>query len=526
MAYYKIFQFDREPFSNSPDPVLFFNSRQHTQALQQLEIAIRLKRGLNVITGDVGTGKTTLSRQLIQRLSNDSDIEYFLMLDPGYTVPCDFLSAILNLFNIETSQQINDENLLKETFKNHLFSRGVDKGKIQVLLIDEGQKLSVSCIEILRELLNYETNNEKLLQIVIFAQKEFYQMLLDMENVNDRINFRYVLTPLNYFETKELIGYRLRKSGHSDSAKTLFTNLSYVAIFYFTKGYPRKIIHLCHHILLSLIIEKKQQAGVFFTRRCARRVFRPTHTKRIGHLPAMLAVSILLVSMFFFNFPDLSGDFQSDRKPETHKLSVKPDSVIADVDAIPMKTEARISETNDKRNKDLGIKASASSTEAETHPALPGILGTVKVHKNAILYKMIEFVYGSFEIRYMDGVLKANPFLDNPAFLKIGMELTFPLIDSYVDQWKKAKNTVLISEHTSFESAYYAARDFSQKKTGTIIIPSVDRADLYLVLANKAFPNCDAALTFMNEYNLSGTAKCLSDGPYGSHFESIARIVD
>jgi len=98
MEYYRTFHLEREPFSNSPDPGLFFNSKQHLHALQQLEIAIRLKRGLNVVTGDVGTGKTTISRQLIQKISTDPAIQYALVLDPGYEDPAQFLNAVIKYF--------------------------------------------------------------------------------------------------------------------------------------------------------------------------------------------------------------------------------------------------------------------------------------------------------------------------------------------------------------------------------------------------------------------------------------------
>ena len=177
MDYYKILNFEMEPFSNSPDPGLFYNSAQHLEALQKLEISIRLKRGLNIITGDIGTGKTTISRQLIQKISKDDSIKFYLVLDPGFNSTISFLKYLLHLFEPEKEYDSNDENILKEIIKEHLFTYGVDKNINIVIIIDEGQKLSLPCIEILRELLNFETNDQKLLQIIIFAQKEFLKSL-------------------------------------------------------------------------------------------------------------------------------------------------------------------------------------------------------------------------------------------------------------------------------------------------------------------------------------------------------------
>ena len=98
MDYYKLLNFEKEPFSNTPDPDLFYNSVQHLEALQQLEISIRLKRGLSVVIGDIGTGKTTLSRQIIQKISNDDSIRYYLVLDPGFSNTANFLKQLLHLW--------------------------------------------------------------------------------------------------------------------------------------------------------------------------------------------------------------------------------------------------------------------------------------------------------------------------------------------------------------------------------------------------------------------------------------------
>ena len=99
MDYFDILNFAREPFSNSPDPDFFYQSVQHTGCLQQLELAIRLRRGLNVVIGHVGTGKTTLCRELIRRLDGDGQIDTHLMLDPGMRTDSAFLSAVVGHFS-------------------------------------------------------------------------------------------------------------------------------------------------------------------------------------------------------------------------------------------------------------------------------------------------------------------------------------------------------------------------------------------------------------------------------------------
>lgn len=131
------------------------------------------------------------------------------------------------------------------------------RGELSVLLVDEGQKLSADCLEIIREFLNYETNTGKLLQVVIFAQEEFKQTLAQMENFQDRINLLYPLGPMSFKETRAMIQFRLRKSGSSCPRLPSFSFPALWLVYRLTKGYPRKVIHICHRTLLGLIIQGK-----------------------------------------------------------------------------------------------------------------------------------------------------------------------------------------------------------------------------------------------------------------------------
>lgn len=370
MEYYRTFNFNREPFSNSPDPVLFYSSRQHLEALQQLEIAIRLKRGLNLITGEVGTGKTTLCRQLIQKINFDPGIEYHLILDADFKSSSDFLNTILKFFT-GTHFLGCDDNHLKEEIKNYLFSKGVDENKITVLLIDEGQKLPDFCLEILRELLNYETNSQKLLQIVIFAQKELEKVIEPLENFVDRINFRYDLHPLNFKETKGLINFRINASFPEGYRATIFTYTAFFVIYSLTRGYPRKIINLCHHVLLALIVQNKSKAGFFFIRSCAMKAGNPRRPV-IGLLPASVAAVMLLISIFFFNFPDISGIRSLVSSPPAKQTVLpiaSPETSPAAQPEAPLKDEAPDALPKDKNSGPALVHLSPQHKKAQ--PLLP-----------------------------------------------------------------------------------------------------------------------------------------------------------
>jgi len=144
MDYFTILDLKKEPFSNSPDPEFFFHSRQHLDCLQKLELSLLLRRGLNVIIGDVGTGKTTMCRQLIRRFSQKDEVETHLILDPYFLNASEFLAAVTQMLTGKELPAGSHDWQAKEVIKQHLFSRGVDENKTVVLIIDEGQKFRPS----------------------------------------------------------------------------------------------------------------------------------------------------------------------------------------------------------------------------------------------------------------------------------------------------------------------------------------------------------------------------------------------
>jgi len=158
MSYYTVLGFKKEPFSTSPDPEFFYQSDEHKAALVNILIEIRLKRGLSVVLGDIGTGKTTLSRKMFQMLSSRENINFYMILDPSYDTEHMFLSSLVGTFGIDLKTDNCNIVDLKEGIKRFLFQKGVNENKTIVLLIDEAQKLNTMSLELLRMLLNYETN--------------------------------------------------------------------------------------------------------------------------------------------------------------------------------------------------------------------------------------------------------------------------------------------------------------------------------------------------------------------------------
>ncbi len=255
MSYYSVLNLNKEPFSTSPDPYFFYPSFSHKQAIQRLEIAIRLKRGLSIILGDVGIGKTTLARALMQNLSQDKGFIFNMILDPVYDSEFQFVTSITKLFGMKSFFRSTLD--YKEAIERFLFKKCVDEGKAVILLIDEGQKLSISSLEILRTLLNYETNEYKLLQLVIIGQMELLPKVQRIKNFSDRISLKYILNPLDQAETRNMIEFRLKQAG-LNSGQQIFTEKSMSLVYQYTQGYPRKIAMLCHNLLEELVMRDRR----------------------------------------------------------------------------------------------------------------------------------------------------------------------------------------------------------------------------------------------------------------------------
>ena len=257
MSYYRLLGLDKEPFSTSPDPAFFYESASHNSALYRLQIAIKLKRGMSLILGDVGIGKTTLSRRLLQILKNEEKVSTHLILNPMYQTESELLTALLKLFKIASSSGPLSVVESLEAIEGYLFEEGVREGRTVVLLIDEAQRLSPSSIELLRALLNYETNEYKLLQLILMSQMELLPRIRGMMNFWDRISLKYAINPLDETDTEGLIVFRLREAGF-DSRKNLFTAHAIHEIYRHTQGYPRRIARLCHDALEQLAVSGKE----------------------------------------------------------------------------------------------------------------------------------------------------------------------------------------------------------------------------------------------------------------------------
>jgi general secretion pathway protein A len=256
MSYYRVLGLDREPFSTSPDPDFFYSAKEHDRTLTNVLIEVRLKRGLSIVLGDVGTGKTTLSRKLVQDLKQREDCLFHIMLDPTFENRNEFTNSLVKNFGIVLENPQPTLTELREALERFLYQKGVVEGKTVILIIDEAQKLEPMSMEVLRLLMNYETNQFKLLQLVLLGQTELLTTIQKIPNFMDRVSFKTRLLPLDYEETKEMIFFRIEQAGYR-AKMDLFLEEALRQIYQATQGYPRQVTMLCHKSLKMMLMRNK-----------------------------------------------------------------------------------------------------------------------------------------------------------------------------------------------------------------------------------------------------------------------------
>jgi general secretion pathway protein A len=245
--YLLFFNLNDDPFRLTPDTAYFYNSPAHATALQSLEYCITHKEGFCVLTGDPGTGKTTIQRLFTEKWKERAEIA--LIMTPRL-MPDEFFRAILDDFKIPLSDSKNE---MLKSFRDFLLTHATNDKRIAII-VDEAQELPDTTLEELRLLSNLETEKEKLLQIILIGQPELSNKLLrnPLRQLNQRITVRVKLNPLTAPETSDYISTRLIKGGNTS---LLFNQKAKELIYNLSKGIPRTINLLASRGLMSAFLE-------------------------------------------------------------------------------------------------------------------------------------------------------------------------------------------------------------------------------------------------------------------------------
>lgn len=245
--YLDFYRLREPPFSLTPDPRFLYLSERHREALEHLLYGIRERKGFVQLTGEVGSGKTTLCRAALERLG--PNVSTALILNPVLS-SAQLLRTILVELGVEPSGR-TDRGLYLEQLNEFLLAQ-VAVGRDVVLMIDEAQDLSPELLEQIRLLSNLETDRQKLLQIVLLGQPELLAMLdrAELRQLRQRITVRYHLTPLDRDETELYVQWRLQVAG-AVNGRPAFAPRALRRVHRYARGIPRLINAVCDTALLA-----------------------------------------------------------------------------------------------------------------------------------------------------------------------------------------------------------------------------------------------------------------------------------
>jgi general secretion pathway protein A len=270
--YLSHFNLGERPFSIAPDPRFLFMSSRHREALAHLLYGLDDGGGFVQLTGEVGTGKTTVCRCLLEQVPDNVDVA--LVLNPKVTAE-ELIATICDELGIDYPEQIHSIKTLTDLLNAHLLD-AYARGRRVVLIIDEAQNLSAEVLEQVRLLTNLETSTQKLLEIILIGQPELRDLLQreDMRQLAQRVTARYHLEPISRGETGDYIRHRLQVCGTSHA---IFTRRAICAIHRLSGGVPRLINILCDRAMLGAYVEGKSQVDHKIVKKAAREV--------LGHEP-------------------------------------------------------------------------------------------------------------------------------------------------------------------------------------------------------------------------------------------------
>lgn len=282
------------PFSIAPNPDFMYLSPRHTEALAHLRYGLGDAGGFVLLTGEVGTGKTTVSRTLLQELDEQTEVAF--ILNPTLS-ELELLAAICDELKIrykktDASLKLLSDKITQRLQKNH------DAGKKTILIIDEAQHLQPAVLEQLRLLTNLETNTKKLLQVILIGQPELQQLLQrnDLRQLAQRITARYHLLPLNFAEVQHYVRFRLQVAG---CQRPVFSDKAVKKLFELSGGIPRLVNLLADRAMLAAYSQQQPLVEAAEVQRAAMEILSPVVQTGNKALPLWLWPLLALFGILF-----------------------------------------------------------------------------------------------------------------------------------------------------------------------------------------------------------------------------------
>lgn len=294
IVYLEHFHFSSEPFSIVPDPRFLFLSKRHEEALAHLLYGLREGGGFVALTGEVGTGKTTLCHYLMEQLPDNVDLA--LVLNPKLS-SLELISSLCDELGIKYPEDNTSIKIVVDALNHYLLAAHA-RGRRTVVLIDEAQNLNLDVLEQIRLLTNLETKETKLLQILLVGQPELNNLLncKELRQLSQRITGRYHLIALNFKETKDYVRHRIGKVGGETD---LFSSGALDALFKRSRGIPRLVNTIADRSLLGAYGKNEHQVSVGLVNNAANEIL---NTGRQSPWRAMLIGMLLSFTMVAFGW--------------------------------------------------------------------------------------------------------------------------------------------------------------------------------------------------------------------------------
>jgi general secretion pathway protein A len=241
--YQSFYGLKEPPFRISPDPRFLFLAPQHQEVLAKCQYMVSGRVGPVYVYGPIGSGKTTIARRLHQQFADEPGYRVVMLSAPDLKSPNAFLRTVMDEFGVKTERAF-DRSLAN--FSHYLLDE-FKAGRTPVLLVDEAQHLRRPILQLLKFMLNYETNTQKLIQLVLFGQTELADHIARLPELRSRM-FPSALPELSPEDTAEMITWRFRTAGGTDVP---FTQRALVSVFNLSGGLPREVCRLCDLALLA-----------------------------------------------------------------------------------------------------------------------------------------------------------------------------------------------------------------------------------------------------------------------------------
>jgi len=476
--YIDFYNLQENPFNLTPSSRFLYLGESHNEAYALLTYGVMERKGFVLLTGEVGTGKTTIVRSFVKNL--DPNVQCVYLSNPLLS-PSDFINYLsFSVFNKEIAKSKVDFLIEFESFLNH----GLQHQKNFLLIIDEAQKLSLDLLEEVRLLSNMEAGEEKLINIFLVGQPELNDKLNQPEcrPLLQRISIRHHIQPLNLQATEQYLATRLRAAGNRALGE-IFPKPTIKAVHRYSSGYPRLINILADNAMLygyskgqkkitSGMIQRCYEemelaASPFVSKRHATEEAQ-TREKRIlpflfghpGFAVAAIAIMIAAFVVLNFNAEDLFGKLNQYNRRDPHQSSGK-----APIIELAVKSKPEFTVPPEKPAKDAVIETNVDPNEAHQETK------TVSVKSGDTLIELTASMYGRADDDRIVYVLKHNPDIKDGSKIEVGQKIQFPFLS---DGRLVPEFTVHIASLSPFRSAYRLYRKLMTEGYEAYILPVHD----------------------------------------------------